>query len=215
MLGQFTMALSTSPGVMTIRLGRIAEMFWVMIHHETVMCGWNVSPCLWPGAGTAWPPSTTSSTPLEAVMTTKTPQSALTSCMWSPMTHTVASGLRWHHCCCLTARRGLQSGQGGSMCSGATAGRAWRSPEPRRYTTLTRAYGPEGQTCRNPLQGLQHVCALWNHREHHHLQRRRWDKGGKQYFTPHSKSDEGLSLKKNKKQKNKAFFLAKTNLIHI
>ncbi len=131
-----------------------------MIHHGTVMCGWNARPCLWPGAGTVWPPSTTSSTPSGAAMTMKTPQSASTSCRWSPMIQAVASGPGWHSCCCPTARRGLQSGQEGYMCLVATAGRAWHSPEPLRCTTLTRAHGPEGQTCQNALQGRQHVCAL-------------------------------------------------------
>ena len=131
-----------------------------MIHHGAVMDGWSANPCLWPGAGTAWPPSPTLSTQLAAAMTTKTPQSALTSCRWSPTTQTVASGPGWHHCCCLTVRQGLQSGQGGSMFLEDTAGKVWRSPEPHSFITLTRGHGPEGQTCLNASQGPQHVCAL-------------------------------------------------------
>lgn len=164
-------------------------MSWVMIHHGTVMCGWNARPCLWPGAGTAWPRLTTSSTRLGVAMTTKTPQSASTSCRWSPTTHAVASGLGWHRCCCPTVRPGLQSGQGGSTCLGATAGRVWHFPEPLRCTPLTRTHGPEVQTCQNALQGPQHVCALWSlHHHHPHRRTRRWDKGWNEYHTPHKNS---------------------------
>lgn len=131
-----------------------------MIHRGTVMCGWNARPCLWPAVGTAWLPSTTSSMPLEAAMTTRTPQSASTSCRWSHTTHTVASGPGSLRFCFPTVRQVSQSGRGGFMCSGATAGRVWHFPEPLRCTTLTRAHGPEDLICQSALLGPQRACAL-------------------------------------------------------
>lgn len=159
MPGQSTMVWSTSRAAMTIRLARTAEMSSVSIHREMVTCGRSVRPCLWPEAGTAWPLSTTSSTPLGAATTTRTPPSALTSCRWSPTTHATTSGHRCRRCCCPTARRGFRSGRGRSTYSEATAGRTWPSPEPLRCTTLTKVPGPEGLTCQNVSQERQRACA--------------------------------------------------------
>ena len=160
MPGQSTAALFTSPGVTTFRLGRTVETSWVTTRRSAVMCGRRDRPCLWLGAGTAWPPCTTSFTPSGAATITPTRPSASTSCRWSPLIHNATSGRAWRRYCCPTVRRASPSGPGGSMCWGATAGRAWRSPEPLRCTTQIKARGPEGRTSPSASLELRRVCVL-------------------------------------------------------
>lgn len=188
-----TKASSTSQVVTTTRSVRTARMSWVMTRHGTVRFGCNASPWPSPAAGTAWPPSTTSSTPSEAATITRTPPSASTSCTWSPTTRGATSGLMWHRCCCPTARRGWRSGWGKFTCSAATAGRAWRSLESPRYMTPRKGHGPEGRTCPNASRGRRRAFAPWSPRLSQLRQRKgNWCMWWTEDYSPRSRKNSDL-----------------------